>query len=135
MTVSRLKAYTHSPPLHPNLWVGSLHLLCWFFLHPSAWKHHLRQIDPNLRPDFCLADVDWKRPQPSGFYRLLIQGYLILPLLVGVIVLLGLWALRASGPNIAFGVAVGMAASGAGSLAGGIVVGVAVSLASTAWRK
>ena len=127
--MSRLQAYTHAPPQHPNLVLGSLHLLCWFFFHPSAWKHHLRPI--NLRPDFCLAEINWRHPQPSVLKRLLIQGYVILPLLVGVVVGLGLWGLGVSSPDMAFGMAVGMAASGAGSLAGGMVVGVAVSLASS----
>ncbi|WP_041660089.1 AAA family ATPase [Acaryochloris marina] len=127
--MSRLQGYTHAPPLHPNLVLGSLHLLCWFFFHPSAWKHHLRSI--NLRPDFCLAEINWRQPQPSALKRLLIQGYVILPLLVGGVVGLGLWGLSVSGADMAFGMAVGMAASVAGSLAGGMVVGVAVSLASS----
>lgn len=127
--MSRLPAYTHAPPQHPNLVLGSLHLLCWFFFHPSAWKHHLRPI--KLRPDFCLAEINWRQPQPSALKRLLIQGYVVLPLLVGIVVCIGLWGLGVSGPDMAFGMAVGMAASGAGSLAGGMVVGVAVSLASS----
>lgn len=127
--MSRLQGYTHAPPLHPNLVLGSLHLLCWFFFHPSAWKHHLRPI--NLRPDFCLAEINWRQPQPSALKRLLVQGYVILPLLVVGVVGLGLWGLSVSGADMAFGMAVGMAASVAGSLAGGMVVGVAVSLASS----
>lgn len=127
--MSRLQGYTHAPPLHPNLVLGSLHLLCWFFFHPSAWKHYLRPI--NLRPDFCLAEIDWRQPQPLVLKRLLIQGYVILPLLVGIVVCIGLWGFGVAGADMAFGIAVGMAASGAGSLAGGMVVGFAVSLASS----
>lgn len=51
-------AYTDAPELHPNLLLGSLQLMVWLFFHPSAWRNHVKRIDPDLRPDFCLAELE-----------------------------------------------------------------------------
>lgn len=95
-------AFTDAPALHPNLILGSLHLLFWLLFHPAAWGHHLARLDPTLRPDFTLAEVGrawWRLPL---FRRLLLQVCLILPLLAGLPVGLILW--RQSG---SIGLAVG----------------------------
>lgn len=126
-----LGLYSHSPKLHSHLLIGSLQLLSWLFFHPSAWKNYLQDLDTNLRPDFYLAELGWAKRFSPALNRFLLQAYLVLPLLVGLLVSLGLCAFRIPATDIAFGVAVGVSACIAGSLAGGIVVGVAVSLASS----
>lgn len=82
--------FTDSPPQHPNLILGGLQVLFWLFFHPSAWRNHMTRLDPELRPDFCLAELtqmQWRSP----VLRRLLSGYLIGPLLV-VLALAGiLW--------------------------------------------
>ena len=81
-------AYTDAPEPHPNLFLGSLQLLCWLFFRPSAWRHHVARIDPTLRPDFCLAELQsaqWRHP---AIRRLLVQGYVVLPALSGALIAL-----------------------------------------------
>lgn len=58
-------AYTDAPPLHPNLLAGSMQILAWLFLRPAAWRSHVARIDPALRPDFALIDLQraqWRNP-------------------------------------------------------------------------
>ena len=85
-------AYTDAPILHPNLILGALQLLFWLFLHPSAWRNYVTRIDPDLRPDFCLADLSraqWRNP---ALRRLLVTAYVLYPLLVGLLIGSVLWA-------------------------------------------
>src|SRR5262245_9110161 len=84
-------AYTDAPELHPNLILGSLHLLFWLFFHPSAWRNHVRRIDPELRPDFCLAELSLSDIRDPALQRLLISGYLVTPMLSGLLVGLAFW--------------------------------------------
>ena len=37
-------AFTDAPELHPNLILGSLQLLFWLFVHPSAWRSHVAAL-------------------------------------------------------------------------------------------
>src|SRR5215510_959479 len=81
-------AYTDAPELHPNLFVGSLQLLFWLFFRPSAWRHYVARIDPTLRPDFCLAELQSAQWRHSAIRRLLVQGYVVLLALSGVLIVL-----------------------------------------------
>lgn len=136
-------AYTDAPELHPNLILGSLQLLFWLFFHPSAWRNHVARIDPDLRPDFCLAELNraqWRRP---ALRRLLILGYLVLPLLAGLLTGATYWLLGASGKSImigataivafyvTFGLVLGIGFGIASSVAGGVAGVVATALASS----
>ncbi len=125
--------YTDAPQIHSNWILGSLQLFFWLFVHPSAWRHHVARIDPNLRPDFALTELSrdhWRNPV---LRRLLITGHLVWPLVTGIVVGLALWASGRSDENVAFGLAFGMvfsivfglAVSLAGSVAGGAAGGVA----------
>ena len=72
-------AYTDSPEQHPNLILGSLQLLFWLFFRPLAWKNHLKRIDPAL-------EIESKsqrrlRLQNPALWKLLIQAFLVLPVL------------------------------------------------------
>src|SRR5215212_6829598 len=79
-----------SPQLNVNPLAGSLQLLVWLFFQPSAWRGYINQIDPTLTPHFCLAeltDVHW---QQRLLRRLLAYGYVVLPVLCGILVVSGL---------------------------------------------
>ncbi len=76
--------------LSANPLVGSLQLLVWLFFQPSAWRACLQQIDPALPPHFCLAeltDLHWQHPL---LRRLLAYGYIVLPILSGLLITSGL---------------------------------------------
>jgi MFS family permease len=142
-----LNAYTHAPSLHPNLLLGSLQMLFWLLIHPSAWHNHITRIDSSLRSDFYLAELSeaqWRNPE---LRRLLIRGYVIWPLLVGLSVwLFGLAEVSyilgsvqgtiggvaaAVAISVALGVAGGMMVSVASGIVSGLVGSLAFSLAST----
>jgi hypothetical protein len=125
--------FTHAPTLHPNLLLGSLQLVFWLLIHPSTWRNYMSRIDPQLPSDFYLAELhhsQWRNPQ---FRRLLIKGYVVWPLLVGLIV----WLTGLAGANqilgrqgVLGGVAFAVAISLALGVAGGLVVNVATGIMS-----
>ena len=125
--------YTDAPPLHRNLFLGSLQLLFWLFFHPSAWRHHIRRIDPQLSPNFCLAELQGKQWRDLSFLRLFAMSTLTWPLLAGFVVGIGLWLLRLPAASISLGIILGLAlgivTSVAVSLVGGVPIGVAMGLA------
>ncbi len=82
-------AYTNTPQQHPNLILGSLQLMFWLFFRPAAWRNHLKHIDPalvSLSAQRCR--LRWPN---SALFRLLIQGYILLPLLTNLMLGLLLW--------------------------------------------
>ncbi|MCP4425171.1 MAG: ATP-binding protein [Chloroflexi bacterium] len=128
--------YTDSPPLRPNLWLGSFQALFWLFFHPSAWRNYAGRIDPLLRPNFCLAEVRanlWRR---WDFGRLLFLSYIAWLLTVALLIVAALRVLGAPVDGVILGVMLGLAAglvasvmaAIVGSLAVGTAVGIAVSL-------
>jgi hypothetical protein len=118
-------AYTDAPEPNPNLILGGLQLLFWLFFHPSAWRSHVARIGPDLRPDFCLAELNRAQWRYPALRRLLLQGYVVLPLLTGLLSGLVLWVLGVSGESILIGVAVVIAYSVAFGVMFGLVVAVA----------
>jgi hypothetical protein len=118
-------AYTDAPEPHPNLFLGSLQLLFWLFCRPSAWRHHIARIDPTLRPDFCLAELQRAQWQHPAMRRLLVQGYVVLLALSGALVALVLMAYNVS--DMAEGMALGVVLG-----AKGVEVGVALGAVSGA---
>ena len=78
-------AYTDAPELNPNLILGSLQLLFWLFFHPSAWRNQATRIDSSLPPSFTLAELNEAQWGNPALRRMLLQGYGILPLLVGLL--------------------------------------------------
>jgi hypothetical protein len=81
-----------SPPApHPNLILGSLHLLFWLFFHPTAWRHYLARIEPALSPGFTLLEVTGSFNSNPRLRRVLIQALIILPFLASWPVALALW--------------------------------------------
>lgn len=132
--------YTDSPELHPNLVSGSLHLLFWIIFHPSAWEHHITRIDSTLSAVFTLTDINRKQWRSPAIRRLMIQSYLVLPLLAGATLTPILWLGNVS-PNellvttlhftaIVFimNLFYSLAVSFATGIVGGVVTGILVGL-------
>jgi hypothetical protein len=119
-------AYTNAPQQHPNLILGSLQLLFWLVFRPSAWRNHLKRIDPALDSEssliILLRQGRWRNP---NVWRFFIQGYFILPILTNLLLGLVLLALGKPIAHIAFH----MVCSVAGSVVGGLVFGVAGGMA------
>jgi hypothetical protein len=134
-------AYTDAPELHPNLILGSLQLLFWLFIHPSAWRNQVARIDSGLAPDFTLAELNEAQWGSPALRRVLLQGYGILPLLVGLSTTLTLWLRGAPidkvmitsvtyvvALDLALGLMVGAGMGAAVGIAAGTAVGVAVGV-------
>ncbi len=97
-------AYTDAPQQYPNLILGSLQLLFWLIFRPSAWRNHLKRIDPILDTDspliILLRQGQWRN---LALWRLLIQGCIIL--LINLLLGLGVYIFGEPIANIAFAVA------------------------------
>ena len=121
-------AYTDSPEQHPNLILGSLQLLFWIFFRPSAWQNHLKRIDPALyRESNSKRGLRWQNP---ALWKLIIQAFLVLPVLANsIVVALVLWLLGAPVEKIVLGVASGVASGVALSVALSVGLSVALSVA------
>ncbi|MEH2023644.1 AAA family ATPase [Nostoc sp.] len=123
-------AYTDAPQQHPNLILGSLQLLFWLVFRPSAWRNHLKRIDPALDSDSSLIILlRQKRWRNLALWRLFIQGYFILPILANLLLGLVLWALGEPIANIAFPVAFGVVFGVVFGVAFDVVFGVGLSVA------
>ena len=118
------KEFTDAPQAHPNLILGSLQLAVWVFFHPTAWRNHVKRIDENLRPDFSLAELKrshWRHP---GLRRLLVQAYLILPIIVAVLdIVLVSEPIPAFLSQITYSLIVGSTASVAVGIGGNLAFG------------
>jgi hypothetical protein len=134
-------AYTDAPEPHPNLILGSLQLLLWLFFHPSAWGNHAARIDARLSPSFTLAELNRVQWSSRALHRVLLQGYVIWPLLVGLSTALTLWlrggtigrpmitsVLYAITLDLALGLMVGGGIGVAVGIAAGTAVGMAVGV-------
>lgn len=127
-----------SPALPRNLFWGSWRLLFWLFFHPSAWRASVAQVDPALRPDFCLAELNRRHLGDGAFWRLLIMLFLAWPLLLIGLIWATLFLSGQPSASIALGVIIGvglaaltgLAASVAGSVAIGTAVGLGTGLVS-----
>ena len=114
-------AYMEEPKQHSNLLLGSIQLLFWIFFRPSVWHTHLVKIDPALNPNF----QSWKRVRRENLtlWKLLIQGYLILPLVFNLSLNLLMLALGKSVDQLMFHISVGVTVS--------FVFGISFALAVT----
>src|SRR5512147_430425 len=93
-------AYTDAPELHPNIILGSLQLLFWIFIHPSAWANYVAGIDPALRTDFTLAELSpaqWRNP---ALRRLLVMVYVVWAGIIGLLIGVTLWLMGVPSANI-----------------------------------
>ena len=120
--------YTDSPSLHSNLILGSLQLVFWLFIHPSAWRNHVTRLDSSLRADFTLAQLNRGQWQNRRMRRLLVQGFVIWPLMLGLVMIIGrVFSLSEDVDNA--GLALALVSILAGSLAMGAVISVAAGIA------
>ena len=128
-------AYTNSPEQHPNLILGSLQLLWWMIIHPSAFRNHLTRIDPDLKFDSSLLILIRKqRWRNLALWQLLIQGNLILPVLAALLLGLVQWGfgmppLMVVAYRVAIGVAFSVAFSVVFNVAFGVAFGVVFNVA------
>ena len=120
------KTYTDSPDLHPNLFLGSVQILFWLFFHPSAWRCYLHRIAPDLKANFTLSQLSKSQRRQPALRRLLLMGYLIYPITVGLLIALTLWSIGESGENIVSHILIAMGYS----LIGGWAVGMTVNAGS-----
>ena len=97
----RQNAYTTTPGLSDNYIKGSLQLLSWILIHPSAWKNNIQNSDSSLDAYLCLAVLKrrhWRKVQIRQLFAylslLLIATGLAATLfsLIQVVPNWGLWA-------------------------------------------
>lgn len=140
----------YQPQRHRNLVLGSIQLLGWLFVLPSAWRGYIAQIDDRLRPDFYLAELNADQWQHPVLRQLLVMVYLIIPLLALLLLDLGLSAVglpqrdiiaglaTALGFGLTFSLSLGATTSVAMGVAGGtaviIVLAIPVSFAVSMLR-
>ena len=108
--------------LHPNLLVGSIQLLAWLLFLPSQWRKFASQLDPTLPPDFDITQLlaqQWHNPIT---YRLLVQGYMLLPLLLACVAGSSLWWLNPLSGFAIYGLLLGIFL--------GLLIGIVVNMAS-----
>ncbi|MFN8489167.1 MAG: hypothetical protein U0350_16390 [Caldilineaceae bacterium] len=115
--------------LSDNLVVAGLQLFAWLFLRPSAWQQWLTEIDPALPTYFCLAELSPRHWRDPKLHKVLLAGYLVVPLPLILITLALLWSLGRFYPTTALFMICGMAIVLLFSLA--IGVGVGIVLAAT----
>ncbi len=121
--------FTDAPAAHPNIIIGSLQLLAWFFIHPSAWQSHISRIDPNLGSDFRFIDLRRDHFRSAVLRRILIQTFVILPAFVVAVVSVVFIALGLSGEMIVLSLAYGWTLTVATGLVGGLAIGMSAAIA------
>lgn len=120
-----MSSFTHSPPLHRNFLIGSLQLLAWLLWHPAAWRSYVARCDPNLRPDFALAELSRAQWRQAWVWRLLVS-YWVWAGLIGLVVA-AVWVSRGvSGRDLLFWVSVSLVFGFATSIPVAIAANVAV---------
>ncbi|MCK5666715.1 MAG: hypothetical protein KAI17_24665, partial [Thiotrichaceae bacterium] len=122
-----LDDYTNNLPTNPFL--ASFVIISWLLFTPSAWQRYVATIDPNLSPDFALANLkDWHN---KYLWKLLILGHGFWAIWISGLVTLGLWLLGLSNDvlilvscyTLLFSLIIGVLGSLTVSVAFGIIVG------------
>lgn len=85
--------YSYEPEPHPNLILGSVQLVFWLFFRPTVWRNYIHRIEQKLSPNFCLAELSRSQWRNPDLRRLLLQGCIILPILISIIISLEGWLL------------------------------------------
>lgn len=118
----------YAPRLHDNPLLAALQLLNWLFLRPSAWQQQIRQIAPDLQPDFTLLDLrvrHWRQPALRRLLRLIYLLWLLLVMLLTVAIL---WSMGAVGDRLLLGAIVAFGLGAVSGLLLGLFLSVAASL-------
>ncbi|MCB0164066.1 MAG: ATP-binding protein [Anaerolineae bacterium] len=122
--------YTDAPKPHRNVILGSLQLVFWLYFHPSAWRHHIYQIDPTLNPNFALTELNPHQWRNRSLQRLLLVCFAILPLVASGLAGAISWLLGEPVQHIVLGMGVSLIVGILAGLVGSLIVGTAVSAAS-----
>jgi len=100
-------------------------------LRPSAWHRYVAQIDPDLPPDFALANLrrsQWRNPHLP---RLLFLGFGLYPLWTGIVIGVVLGIAKLSGipiVSIVLGISYGISLTLVGGMMGAITIAVPFAL-------
>jgi hypothetical protein len=134
MSEQLTNSFTDAPRLQHNLLTGSVRLLFWLFVHPSAWRNHLLRLDPSLSPTFSLLQLQWSQWKRWALWRFLIMTFLAWPPMVALLLFIALSLLDLSNDliflGIMLGIFVGLVVALAASIAGSVAVGVAIGIAA-----
>ncbi|MCB0211929.1 MAG: ATP-binding protein [Anaerolineae bacterium] len=122
--------YTDAPQNYPNIVLGSFQLVFWLYFHPTAWRHHIRRIDPTLQPNFTLTELTVHQWRNRSLQRLLIMCYGILPIIASVLTGLISVAFGATPTYIVSGMVVSFMVGAMAGLVSSVTIGTAVSAAS-----
>jgi hypothetical protein len=76
--------------LSANPWLAACQLWFWLWLRPSAWHQWVASVDVTLSPAFALAELDWQQWRHSSMHRLLLAGYIVAPVTLFSLTILGL---------------------------------------------
>ena len=77
--------YTNQIEQHPNIFIGTLQFVFWLFFHPSAWVNFVSTLNPDLRPDFYLAELTKQDLRKPIVRKFLFQSFVLLPLGLGLL--------------------------------------------------
>jgi len=122
-------------PINPVL--ASFVLINWLVFTPSAWRRYVASIDPQLSPDFSLADLKLYHWHDTALWKLLFLGHGLWSVWICSLVTLCLWLLDSpgeililvSGYALLFSLVGGLLGSFTVSVAFGIMIGIVGSLA------
>jgi AAA+ ATPase superfamily predicted ATPase len=112
-----------SPILSNHSLIGSLQLLTWLFLRPSAWHRYVTQIDPQLPPDFALASLQAHQWRNRQLQRLLILCFTAYPLWSSLIIGSVVWIATISIDATILAMSYGIALTFSGSIMGALTIG------------
>ena len=103
-------------------------LLTWLLLRPSTWQRYITALDPKLPVHFCLAELSHQHWRTPKLQKLLLAGYVVVPLLLTGSLLLVLWLLDRLLPTtllfVSLGYGVALVFGAAISTAAGIILAV-----------
>ena len=77
--------YTNQIEQHPNIFIGTLQFVFWLFFHPSAWVNFVSTLNPDLRPDFYLAELTKQDLRNPIVRKFLFQSFVLLPLYLTIL--------------------------------------------------
>jgi len=117
-------------PINPVL--ASLVFFSWLVFTPSAWRRYVASIDPQLSPDFSLADLKLYHWHDTALWKLLFLGHGLWSVWICSLVTLCLWLLDSpgeililvSGYALLFSLVGGLLGSFTVSVAFGIMIGI-----------
>jgi hypothetical protein len=90
MNFHKLSAHRYSdkPRKYSNPLLGSLQLIFWIYIHPSAWRNFVNSLNSDLSPEFRLSDLNSTQWKNKSIQNILLQGQIIAPVIIGTVWLL-----------------------------------------------